>query len=417
MAGSEFKFYVFLGSGDHPDFMGTLYAVNVGTRESFSFAFHPEFLDNHRIFLDPDLAPDSGRQYLNGKKLFGIFSDSCPDRWGRTLLKKKELLRARAATEKPRTLTEKDFLVGIADKLRLGALRLKLDPEGQFVASEDSLAVPPWVRLRELEDAALHVEKDDDLKDENWLSRILEPGSSLGGARPKANVLATDGTLWIAKFPSRHDDFDVGAWEMVAHDLAKLCGLNVPEACWRRFSDRGATFLVKRFDRECSERIHFASAMTMLGKEDGDDAAYPDILDFLTAYGTDPVGDSQELWKRMVFNMLISNTDDHLRNHGFLLTRQGWRLSPLYDVNPTPFGRELSLSTDYENHEISADAAVEVAELFGVSKSVAGQNLADMATIISENWKKLAAACKISGKEAEKMSGAFALAEECRNGA
>lgn len=412
MSSAETRLYAFLGGGDHPDFMGTLFVSKAGGGESCSFELQPEFLEKHRIILDPDLASDPGRQYPVGKALFGILRDSCPDRWGRTLLKKKELLRARSASEPPRTLTDLDLLTGTADELRLGALRLKTDPEGPFVSCR---AAAPWSKLRELEDAAYRVENDDDLKDPGALNTILIPALGLGGARPKANVVAPDGSLWIAKFPSKHDEFDVGAWEMVAHDLAKNCGLRVPEACLKRFSDRGATFLIKRFDREGSERLHFASAMAMLGKEDGDRAAYSDIADFLNAHSADPARDCLELWQRLLLNLLISNTDDHLRNHGFLLTPQGWRLSPLYDVNPNPYGRELALAIDSASTECSVEAAVEAAERLGVHRLTAESLAVSTAKYINMQWRRISSFYRIRCKEAERMKSAFARAGEiCR---
>ncbi|MDY6321764.1 MAG: HipA domain-containing protein [Succinivibrio sp.] len=412
MSSTETRLYAFLGSGAHPDFMGTLFVSKAGGRESFSFEFQPEFLVKHRISLDPDLASEPGRQYPIGKALFGIFRDSCPDRWGRTLLKKKEILRARAAAETPRTLTEQELLTGTADELRLGALRLKTDPEGPF---ESSGAAAPWSKLRELEDAAFRQENDDDLKDASAMRTILIPALGLGGARPKANVVAPDGSLWSAKFPSKHDEFDVGAWEMVAHDLASSCGLRVPEACLKRLSDRGATFLVKRFDREGSERLHFASAMAMLGKEDGDRAAYSDLADFLKAHSADPARDCLELWQRLLLNLLISNTDDHLRNHGFLLTPQGWRLSPLYDVNPNPYGREQALAIDSASTERSVEAAVEAAERLGVHRLTAESLAVSVAKYINMQWRRISSFYRIRCKEAERMKSAFARAGEiCR---
>ena len=189
--------------------------------------------------------------------------------------------------------------------------------------------------------------------EEKWLKQLIAPGSSLGGARPKASVLAPDDSLWIAKFPSKYDEINVGAWEMVVHDLAKLCNLDVPEAKLEKFSKIGSTFLVKRFDRENDRRIHFASAMTLLGKKDGAGAAdglgYLDIASIIRQNSINPKKDLRELWRRIVFNMAVSNTDDHLRNHGFLLKKDGWILSPLFDVNPNIYGDALALNVDENN--------------------------------------------------------------------
>ena len=209
------------------------------------------------------------------------------------------------------------------DEARMGGLRFKTELEGEFLSNDREFATPPWTSLRELEQASIAFENDEKGLNEKWLKQLLAPGSSLGGARPKASVLATDGSLWIAKFPSKHDDFNSGAWEMVVHELAVMCGLNVPEAKAEKFSKLGTTFLVKRFDRMGSRRIHFSSAMTMLGKKDGANAAdgssYLEIVSFLKANGATPKKDIQELWKRIVFSMAVSNTDDHFRNHGFIL--------------------------------------------------------------------------------------------------
>lgn len=285
----------------------------------------------------------NGRQFVPlDKAMFGFFADSCPDRWGRVLMKRREAAQAKKEDRKPRELREIDFLLGVYDESRMGALRFKLEENGPFLSDDKGMATPPWANLRTLEEAARAFDKDENALDEKWLKQLIGPGSSLGGARPKATVQGIDGALWIAKFPSKHDEVDSGAWEMVTHDLAVMCNLDVPEAKLEKFSKLGSTFLVKRFDRDGEKRIHFASAMTMLGKTDGasgsDGTSYLDIASFIKSNGAAPNKDLKELWKRIVFNMAVSNTDDHLRNHGFLLTSDGWRLSPLYDVNPSLYG-------------------------------------------------------------------------------
>lgn len=239
----------------------------------------------------------------------------------------------------------------------------------------------------------------------------MAQGSSLGGARPKATVQAPDGSLWIAKFPSRHDDYNSGAWEMVAHELAKLCGLNVPEARLETLSQNGSTFLVKRFDRNRNQRIHFASAMTLLGKTDGassaDGTSYLDILSFIKSNGARPKDDLLELWKRIVFNMAISNTDDHLRNHAFILTSKGWILSPLYDVNPSIYGDALSLNVSLSDSTIDFGLALETAEYYEISKSTAEHLLLEIINNVNENWKPIAQKYKLSRNAIEYMSPAF----------
>ena len=254
-------------------------------------------------------------------------------------------------------------------------------------------------------------ENDDTGLEEKWLKQLIAPGSSLGGARPKASVMAPDGSLWIAKFPSKHDDFNSGAWEMVAHDLAMKCGLNVPEAKVEKFSKLGTTFLVKRFDRVGAQRIHFSSAMTMLGKKDGanatDGSSYLEIVSFLKADGAKPKRDLEELWKRIVFSMAVSNTDDHFRNHGFILSDEGWELSPLYDVNPDIYGEYLSLNVDADNSSIDFELAVQAAPYYGIGKKYAVKEVDKIKNTVRENWKELAKKYGISRGEIERMSPAF----------
>ena len=241
----------------------------------------------------------------------------------------------------------------------------------------------------------------------------MAPGSSLGGARPKATVKAPDGTLWIAKFPSKHDDIDSGAWEMVVHDLAALCGLNVPEAKIEKFSKLGTTFLVKRFDRDGERRIHFSSAMTMLGKMDGanatDGSSYLEIVSFLRANGANPKEDIKELWKRIVFSISVSNTDDHFRNHGFILEKNGWVLSPMYDVNPDIHGRYLSLNINETESSLDFNLAIEAAPYYGIELDEAENMVRDIKRIVSDKWGKLATKYGVSRSEIERMKVAFTL--------
>ena len=286
-----------------------------------------------------------------------------------------------------------------------------MDENGPFLSDDKDMATPPWANLRTLEEAARAFEQDENALDEKWLRQLIGPGSSLGGARPKATVEDVDGSLWIAKFPSKHDEVDSGAWEMVAHDLAELCSLNVPPAKLEKFSKLGSTFLVKRFDRDNGKRIHFASAMTMLGKEDGASAAdgtsYLDIVSFIKSNGGAPEKDLKELWRRIVFNMAVSNTDDHLRNHGFILTPNGWCLSPLYDVNPVPYGDELSLNVSEEDPSISVELAVETSEYYGFSKNEAEKEAQNILAVVKDNWEKLAVKYGIGRSNVEYMRPAF----------
>ena len=337
-------------STEQPVLMGSLYVNVIKVGESYSFEYDKDWLRKTglTLTLDPELMPYSGRQYPTGKNIFGLFADASPDRWGRVLMNKRERILAEKEGRKPSKLYDSDYLLGVYDETRMGGIRFKANQEGPFLSDDKETAAPPWATLRTLEEASRNFENDETGLTEKWLNQLIKPGSSLGGARPKANVVDTKNQLWIAKFPSKNDESDTGAWEMVAHDIAALCGLNVPEAKLEKFSSLGSTFLIKRFDRMGSKRVHFASAMTLLGKTDGasaaDGSSYLDIAAFIKSYGAQPKKDLGELWKRIVFNMAVTNTDDHLRNHAFILTDKGWILSPLYDVNPVPYGDELSLS-------------------------------------------------------------------------
>ncbi|MBR5356990.1 MAG: HipA domain-containing protein [Lachnospiraceae bacterium] len=399
---------------DLPSLIGTMYVDGNRGKQIISFEYSDEWLKDlsNNVTLDPDLRLFKGRQYTPANKLmFGAFEDSCPDRWGRLLMKRREAINAKKEERKPRNLSEVDYLIGVYDETRMGGLRFSLSRDGEFVSSDKEMATPPWTTLRKLESASLAFEKDDDGNEEKWLKQLVAPGSSLGGARPKASVIAPDGSLWIAKFPSRNDDINVGAWEMVAHDLAILCKLDVPEAKIEDFSKNGSTFIVKRFDRSGSRRIHFASAMTLLGQTDGADASggssYFDIASFIKMYSATPKKDLHELWSRIVFNMAISNTDDHLRNHGFILNKDGWCLSPMYDVNPSAYGNSLSLNVDSYNNAIDFDIALSVSEMFEVAKDKAQEEIREISSIVESSWRQIAKDYGIGRGEIERMAAAF----------
>ena len=400
-------------SMQNPTWMGTLYVNSLKGEESYSFEYDREWLKKTslKITLDPELMPYSGRQYPFGKTIFGLFSDSSPDRWGRVLMNKRERILAGKEGRKPAKLYDSDYLLGVYDETRLGGIRFKTEPNGAFLSADKKTAAPSWASLRTLEEASRNFENEDIALSEKWLNQLIRPGSSLGGARPKATVIDPKEQLWIAKFPSRNDENDSGAWEMVTHDLAEICGLHVPEAKLEKFSKLGSTYLVKRFDRILNKRVHFASAMTLLGKTDGASVAegtsYLDIAAFIKSYGAQPKRDLIELWKRIVFNMAVSNTDDHLRNHAFIFTENGWRLSPLYDVNPVPYGDELSLNVDEADNSINIDLAIETAVRFGISRTDATNDAKDILVIVRENWEKLATAYGLSRRLIEEMRPAF----------
>lgn len=405
-------------STELPVLMGSLYVNVIKGGESYSFEYDKDWLRKTglTLTLDPELMPYSGRQYPTGKNIFGLFADASPDRWGRVLMNKRERILAEKEGRKPSKLYDSDYLLGVYDETRMGGIRFKANQEGPFLSDDKETAAPPWATLRTLEEASRNFENDETGLTEKWLNQLIKPGSSLGGARPKATVVDAKDQLWIAKFPSKNDENDTGAWEMVAHDLAALCGLNVPEAKLEKFSPLGSTFLIKRFDRMGSKRVHFASAMTLLGKTDGASAAdgnsYLDIAAFIKSYGAQPKKDLGELWKRIVFNMAVTNTDDHLRNHAFILTDKGWILSPLYDVNPVPYGDELSLNVDEEDNSISIDLAVQTAVRFGISESDAEAQAEEILKIVRDNWEKTAAGYGLTRRQIEEMRPAFSACYE-----
>lgn len=398
---------------DEPKLLGKLFVNNIRGGETYSFEYDTDWLSSsgYSVSVDPDFSGYGGREYPSHNSIFGIFADASPDRWGRMLMNKKERKLADKESRKPKRLNESDFLLGVYDETRMGGIRFKTDEHGEFLSNDKEAAVPPWTTLRSLEEASRQFEKDESSLDEKWLNQLLRPGSSLGGARPKATVADTEGQLWIAKFPSKNDANNTGAWEKVVHDLARMCNLNVPESKLETFSKLGSTFIVKRFDRNGNRRIHFASAMTLLGKNDGasaeDGSSYLDLASIIISSGANPVADLVELWKRIVFNMAVSNTDDHLRNHAFILKKNGWTLSPLYDVNPVPYGDELSLNVNEYDNRISIPLAVETAHCFGLKESDAVQYAKEITETVKNNWEKLAIKYGIPRGKIEDMRPAF----------
>lgn len=400
-----------------PQLVGTLSVDAVKGSEIFSFSYDKTWLSKgFSQSLDPDLQLFSGEQYASqGKINFGVFTDSCPDRWGRLLIKKREAILARQEGRTPKAFFESDFLLSVFDGNRLGALRFKTDPSGEFLDNNSELACPPWARLRELEHASLNLEKDDDtLSDDHlkWLNMLISPGSSLGGARPKASILDEEQNLWIAKFPSRYDDVDIGAWEYVAYKIATEAGISMSTCHAKKFTNFGHTFLTKRFDRLKEKRIHFASAMTCLGKVDGDDhkagASYLDLAAFLTRYGSRTSEDLEELWRRIVLNLFVSNTDDHLRNHGFILEDSGWRLSPAFDINPTADGRGFKLNISEDDNSLSLELALSVASHFRLSEPKA-KSIMEKVKLAASKWRQHAANSHISKSKQDLMAQAFRL--------
>jgi serine/threonine-protein kinase HipA len=404
-----------------PKLMGRLRASLTRGKEVFAFTYEDEWLAKGAARqLDPELRLFAGPQYPGSTEQanFGLFLDSSPDRWGRLLMQRREAAQARESNRPVRSLRETDYLLGVHDEQRSGALRFKERETGDvWLSSESAMRTPPWTSLRELEHASWKIQDDsasDDPHYLEWLQLLIAPGSSIGGARPKAGVRDTAGDLWIAKFPGRSDTRDMAAWEMLAHRLAIPAGLRVAVADMQRFGDGHRTFMTRRFDRVTgsngSRRIHFASAMTLLGYSDGDNhlagASYLEIVEFLIREGAQATMDLEELWRRIVFSIAIHNTDDHLRNHGFLLTDGGWLLSPAYDLNPSPDGTGLSLNISETDNALNFDLALEVAPLFRLKSHRAEAILREIRQAAG-SWRQHANALGIARTEQETMAAAF----------
>lgn len=327
------------------ELIGELGYESLRGSDSYCFKYSNKWLKEHRdLYLSDDLNNYPGQQHtLPGKDIFGCFSDALPDRWGRTLLLRREQIAAAEEKRPVQRLSSFDFLTGIDDFSRMGGFRFKENPSGEFINVSESLKIPPLTDIRELIAASAEIEKSEEgntLPDKKWIAQLVQPGSSLGGARPKASVVDMDKTLYIAKFPSRKDDYDAGLWEHFAHLLSVKAGICAAATKVITTGDKYHTLLSRRFDRtQEGKRIHFASAMTLLGLDDGDNAStghgYLDIVDFIIQNCTNVEINLRELYRRVAFNICIGNSDDHFRNHGFLLTAKGWTLSPAYDMNPT----------------------------------------------------------------------------------
>lgn len=402
------QFYVCAGWLKDEPVIGTCFVDHIRGEEIISFQYNREWLLNNHIIIDPNLSDITGRQYPSKNHAFGFLEDISPDRWGRKLLERKESRDAINGNRKARKLFSSDYLLGISDIGRTGGIRLR-DIEGNFISSDEVNHIPPITDLRRLENAVSHIE-DNQGNIDSYLRDLLAPGSSLGGARPKANVVEVDGSLWIAKFPSKNDDYNVGAWEMVAHDMAELCHISVPAARVLNLSNTGTTFLVKRFDRtNNSKRLHYASAMTMLGEYDNSDnsCGYLDIVSVLGKIGADCNYDVKRLYERMVFNICLGNTDDHLRNHGFVLTDKGWRLSDAFDINPSPYKDHMSLLVDFDSNEKSLELALSVCDFFGYDE----RDAIDYIKMVQSRFKTaltpIARSYGLSRNDIEYMAGSF----------
>lgn len=397
------------GNLNGPQRVGTARVSNVRGHESVSFLYDTDWLAAHGgLLLDPDLMETDGWQYPARNVFPGILHDSAPDRWGRLLMRRREVAQARKEGRSARSLSETDFLLGVSDGTRSGGLRFCLEKDGPYLAAATAMDVPPLTSLRKLEFVARRIDADEEWNDE--MEMLLAPGSSLGGARPKATVAAPDNSLWIAKFPSGRDEVDVGAWEALTHDLARQCGIFTTTSRAEKYSREGHTFLIRRFDRAGTSRVHYASAMCLLGAKDGDGAAsgigYLDLADLIMRISASPDEDLKELWHRIVFGILVRNTDDHLRNHGFLLAAAGWRLSPLFDVNPSPWGAALSLNITENNNSIDPALALEVAEHFRIPRR-SGDAFVKKCRRVIGAWRDLAATRGLPRSQIALMARAF----------
>lgn len=394
-----------------PAKVGVLRSDRVRKTEHFSFSYDDTWLQSPQVQqIDPDLQLFSGEQHSQNDQNFRSFLDSCPDRWGRLLMNRREAVNAQNEGRKPRNLTEMDYLLGVHDVIRMGALRFKRQQDGPFLSDDNRLAAPPMSSLAELAYAAQKIEDSNAVDDPDylkWLHMLMSPGSSLGGTRPKASVIDGDGDLCIAKFPSRQDEYDYSAWEYVIYRLAKNVGITMAHCQIQRFNNDNHTFITKRFDRSNKGRLHFTSAMTQLGYYDGDyEVSYLEIAQFLTEQGSNTKIDLAQLWRRIIFNIAVSNTDDHLRNHGFIFDDGGWALSPAYDINPNPKANELHLAIDEKNASLDYSLAMNVIDFFQLNLKEAEEIKAQVINGVSR-WAAVAEEVGISRGQRELMAPAF----------
>jgi serine/threonine-protein kinase HipA len=397
---------VYVDLDGKPQLVGRLWGRVRKGRESATFEYDKDWLKNPARFpLEPALALGTGPQHtVAGRRIFGAIGDSAPDRWGRVLIQRDERRKAREANRAPHTLGEIDYLLAVGDTTRQGALRFAEQEAGPFLAA--GVQIPPLIRLSALLNAAMRVSADKDTDAD--LKLLLAPGSSLGGARPKASVVDRDGNLSIAKFPQQNDLVPVSAWESVALTLAAKAGIPTPD--WRLEKVGGRdVLLLRRFDRRDGKRIPFLSAMSMLDALDGDPHSYLEIADAIRQYGAKAEEDCAQLWRRIVFNILISNTDDHLRNHGFLYGPDGWRLAPAYDLNPVPLDikpRVLTTAIDEADGTASLDVALETAAHYKLAPAQARGIVHEVGTAVAQ-WRATAKSIGLSAAEIDRMSSAF----------
>ena len=394
---------------DGPTLVGELGYESLRGSDSYSFKFDNEWLNRFgNLFLSADINNYPGQQYTQpDRDIFGCFSDALPDRWGRLLLNRREQILAREEKRPVRKLSSFDYLMGIDDFSRMGGLRFKEEINGDFINSETTLRIPPLADVRSLAAASMEVEKCEEqnqLPEMRWIQQLVHPGTSLGGARPKAGVMDSDGILYIAKFPSRNDDYDVALWEHHSHLLAKAAGVNAASTSTIQAGQKYHALLSKRFDRlPDGRRKHFASALTLLGLTDGCDAksgnGYLDIVDFIILNCRDVNENLRQLYRRVAFNIAIGNSDDHFRNHGFLLTPRGWTLSPAYDMNPT-LNEYQALLINSNTNQADLDVLLDSSDEYMIGKDEAKRIIDEVKTGVSQ-WKTIALRLGIAKREME----------------
>jgi serine/threonine-protein kinase HipA len=397
---------------NEPKLIGELTVNQIKGKRAFSFKYAQEWIKSkEQLILDPDIQWFSGPQFPINKSNFGMFLDSMPDTWGRTLMKRRAAIKAREENKLVPTLNDIDFLLGVYDECRMGALRFKLNLNGPFLDDDAKYPTPPWTKIRELQYSAEMMESDGNNEDiRKWLAILIAPGSSLGGARPKANVLDSENHLWIAKFPSKNDDFDKAAWEYLAYKLALKAKIEMTDCKIEKVSGNYRTFFTKRFDRFTNKRIHFASAMTMTGHSEetlkNHQPSYLEIAEFIQFNCIKVDANLHQLWRRMVFNIAISNTDDHLRNHGFLLSKNGWELSPAYDINPSTDKNGLALNINTDDNSLDFELAKSVGEFFRLNHLQMNEIIEEVKSAVKK-WKQIASEIGIQRNEIELMESAF----------
>ena len=398
-----------------PLFVGTLRSSIIRGKEHFSFNYDENWLNSKfALQIDPSLQLYIDEQHSTDDRNFKVFLDSCPDRWGRLLMQRREAVIARNEKRRANKLFETHYLLGVHDSFRMGALRFCTAHHGNFLDDNEDLSTPAITSLPELEQAANGIEDKPDFDNPDylkWLNMLISPGSSLGGARPKASVKDVDGTLWLAKFPSRHDDYDIGLWEYIVYKMAIDAGISMSECKVQAIGSEHHIFLTKRFDRtKDGKRLQFTSAMTQLEYFDGNDdgASYLELAEFLTINGSNTKEDLKQLWTRILFNIMVSNSDDHLRNHGFIFDSTGWRLSPAYDINSTQNATGLHLNIDDRDNALEVGLAFEVIDYFQLNQEAANEIYQKVASAVSK-WEVLATEAGITRGERDLMRDCFLI--------